>query len=67
MPDVAISRCNVCYLVANRCVIPGDSHGRKRPRNDSGTGARPTTKLNDHLLAHIENSRRWNAPAAAVF
>ena len=34
MPDVAISRYDVCFCAAVRWMVPGDSHGPYGPRND---------------------------------
>ena len=31
LPDVAISRYNVCYCVQVGSIVPGDSHGRFAP------------------------------------
>ena len=36
MPDVAISRYQVCFCNADRWMVPGDCHGPNGPRNDNG-------------------------------
>ena len=57
---MAISRYNVCYLVAVRWMLPGDSHGPNGPRND-----RKIEICTDHrVIARSEAT--WQSPGTTL-